>query len=55
MHLIGLLQAFDATTGAEIWEAQLPVVGSASPMIFEDDKAAYVVIPVTGGGNSKLL
>ncbi|WP_340290133.1 PQQ-binding-like beta-propeller repeat protein [Sulfitobacter pontiacus] len=45
-----LLRAFDATTGAEIWEAQLPFVGSASPMIFEYGNAAYVVIPATGGG-----
>ena len=45
-----LLRAFDASTGAEIWEAQLPFVGSASPMVFEFDNAAYVVVPATGGG-----
>ncbi len=45
-----LLRAFNATTGEEIWEAELPFVGSASPMVFESAGAAYVVVPATGGG-----
>lgn len=45
-----LLRAFDARTGQEVWEAELPFIGSASPMLFEHDGAAYVVVPATGGG-----
>jgi len=45
-----LIRAFDAGTGQEVWEAELPFVGSASPIVFEHDGAAYVVVPATGGG-----
>ena len=45
-----LIRAFDAQTGIEVWEAELPFIGSASPMLFEHDNSAYVVVPATGGG-----
>lgn len=49
-----LLRAFDARTGEEVWEADLPFIGSASPVIFEHGGAAYVVVPATGGGTLAL-
>ena len=45
-----LIRAFDARTGAEVWEAKLPFIGSASPMVFEHEGNGYVVVPATGGG-----
>jgi quinoprotein glucose dehydrogenase len=46
----GRIYAFDATTGAEVWSATLPFVGSTSPMTYAVDGKQYVVIPATGGG-----
>jgi quinoprotein glucose dehydrogenase len=49
-----LIRGFNAETGMEVWEAKLPFVGSASPMVFEYDDTAYVVVPATGGGTLAL-
>jgi quinoprotein glucose dehydrogenase len=46
----GRIYAFDATTGAELWSAQLPFVGSTAPMTYQVNGRQYVVIPATGGG-----
>lgn len=48
--LDNLIRAFDAETGAELWEYRLPFVGSASPMTFDHEGVQYLVIPATGGG-----
>ncbi len=46
----GRIYAFDATSGAELWSAVLPFVGSTSPMTYDVAGKQYVVIPATGGG-----
>ena len=46
----GNIYAFDATTGAELWSAGLPFIGTAPPMTYELEGKQYVVIPATGGG-----
>ena len=46
----GNIYAFDATTGAELWSAGLPFIGTAPPMTYELAGKQYVVIPATGGG-----
>jgi quinoprotein glucose dehydrogenase len=44
------LRAFDKDTGAELWSAKLPWVGSAPPASYEVDGRQYIVITATGGG-----
>ena len=46
----GRIYAFDATTGVELWNAELPFIGSTSPMTYDVAGRQYVVIPATGGG-----
>ncbi|MEM9170072.1 MAG: PQQ-binding-like beta-propeller repeat protein [Pseudomonadota bacterium] len=43
-----MLRGFDASDGSVIWSAELPAGPQATPMIFERDGDAYVVI--TAGG-----
>lgn len=45
-----LIRAFDADTGAILWEHELPFGGYAPPSIFDVDGKSYVVIAATGGG-----
>ena len=49
-----LIRAFDSQTGGELWEAQLPYIGSASPMTYFHEGVQYVVVPATGGGTLAL-
>ncbi len=44
------IRAFDADTGAELWQYTLPWTGSAPPAIYEVNGREYIVIPATGGG-----
>lgn len=44
------LRAFDATSGAVLWEGDLPFGGYAPPAIYEADGKQYVLIAATGGG-----
>lgn len=44
------IRAFDKETGAELWSAPLPFVGSAPPATYEVNGRQFVVIPATGGG-----
>lgn len=46
------LRAFDAKTGAELWQGKLPAGGQASPMTYEWKGRQYVVI--ASGGHSEL-
>ncbi len=41
--------AFDARTGALLWEATLPAAGNATPAIYAIDGKQYVVIAAGGG------
>ncbi|GAA4309196.1 hypothetical protein GCM10023143_17060 [Compostibacter hankyongensis] len=43
-------RAFDADTGEELWEAQLPFGGFATPSTYAVNGKQYVVIAATGGG-----
>lgn len=44
------IRAFDAETGAVLWEHDLPFGGYAPPAIYEAGGREFVVIPATGGG-----
>jgi quinoprotein glucose dehydrogenase len=45
------LRAFEAKTGAELWQGRLPVPGVANPMTYEWNGEQYVVI--AAGGHSE--
>ena len=45
-------RAFDVQTGQELWSAQLPAGGQATPMTYEENGKQYVVI--AAGGHGKL-
>jgi quinoprotein glucose dehydrogenase len=45
------LRAFDARSGAELWQGRLPVPGVANPMTYSWNGEQYVVI--AAGGNSE--
>lgn len=45
------LRAFDARTGAELWQGRLPAPGVATPMTYEWQGSQYVVI--AAGGHSE--
>lgn len=49
------LRAYDTETGVEIWKAELPAGGQATPMTYEVNGKQYVVIAAGGhphyGGN----
>ena len=42
------IRAFDKSTGAELWSAKLPWVGSAPPATYAVNGRQYVVIASTG-------
>jgi quinoprotein glucose dehydrogenase len=44
------IRAFDVMTGKELWRADLPAGGKATPMTFEADGRQFVVIAAGGGG-----
>ena len=46
------IRAFDAETGKELWKAQLPAPGHATPMTYEINGKQYVVI--AAGGHAKI-
>ena len=46
------IRAFDAETGQELWKAQLPAPGHATPMTYEAGGKQYVVI--AAGGHAKI-
>jgi quinoprotein glucose dehydrogenase len=46
------LRAFDVQTGQELWSAQLPAGGQATPMTYQENEKQYVVI--AAGGHGKL-
>jgi quinoprotein glucose dehydrogenase len=44
------IRAFDAKSGAKVWEGKLPAFGMATPMTYEADGRQYVVIAAGGHG-----
>lgn len=45
------IRAFDKSTGALLWEAELPAAGNATPSTYVVDGKQYVVIACGGGKN----
>ena len=45
------IRAFDARTGALLWEGALPFPGNATPATYMIDGRQYVVIATSGGKN----
>ncbi len=45
----GYFRAFDRKTGRELWKAQLPAAGYATPAAYEVDGRQYIVIACGGG------
>ncbi|HEX4945371.1 MAG TPA: PQQ-binding-like beta-propeller repeat protein, partial [Blastocatellia bacterium] len=45
-----LLRAFNAATGAELWQGELPAGGQATPMTYQFNGKQYVVIAAGGHG-----
>jgi quinoprotein glucose dehydrogenase len=43
------LRAFDAKTGAQLWQAALPAAGNATPAVYEVGGRQFVVIGAGGG------
>ena len=43
------LRAFDAKTGAQLWQAALPAAGNATPAVYEVGGKQFVVIGAGGG------
>lgn len=46
----GYFRAFDSETGEEVWKAELPAGGQATPMTYEWNNRQYVVIAAGGHG-----
>lgn len=44
------IRAFDATTGAQLWQHDLPYGGYTSPTIYSASGREFILIPATGGG-----
>lgn len=48
------IRAFDANTGEELWDHELPFNASAAPSVYEANGEQYIVVPATGGGKLRL-
>jgi quinoprotein glucose dehydrogenase len=46
----GMLRAYAAATGRELWRHALPFSGTAAPSVYEVDGRQHVVVTATGGG-----
>jgi quinoprotein glucose dehydrogenase len=46
------IRAFDVDSGKELWKAELPAGGQATPMTYQQNGRQYVVI--AAGGHGKL-
>jgi quinoprotein glucose dehydrogenase len=43
------VRAFDSSSGAQLWESDLPAAGTAPPATYEIDGVQYLVVVATGG------
>jgi len=43
-----LVRAFDKSTGQELWNHELPFMGSAPPTVYMVDDRQYLLVPATG-------
>ena len=46
----GMIRAYSAADGKELWRHALPFTGTAAPTIYEAGGRQYVVVTATGGG-----
>jgi quinoprotein glucose dehydrogenase len=46
----GMLRAYAAATGRDLWRHALPFSGTAAPSVYEVDGRQHVVVTATGGG-----
>jgi quinoprotein glucose dehydrogenase len=44
------IRAFDSGSGAELWSAALPYIGTAPPATYQVGGRQFVVVTATGGG-----
>ncbi len=47
-------RAFDVETGKELWTAQLPAVGGATPMTYQARKGGKQFVVIAAGGHSHI-
>jgi quinoprotein glucose dehydrogenase len=47
------LRAFDSETGKELWSAELPAGGQATPMTFADAAGKQFIV-IAAGGHARL-
>jgi quinoprotein glucose dehydrogenase len=52
--LDGHLRAFDSATGKELWSAELPAGGQATPMTFQAGADAKQFIAICAGGHARM-
>jgi quinoprotein glucose dehydrogenase len=48
------LRAFDVETGKELWKAELPAGGQATPMTYRLSKSGKQFVVLCAGGHGKL-
>ena len=48
----GHVRAFDVETGRELWKAELPAGGQATPMTYRAPSGRQFVVVAAGGGKS---
>jgi quinoprotein glucose dehydrogenase len=47
-------RAFDIETGKELWQAQLPAPGEATPMTYRVRRSGKQFVAIAAGGHGKL-
>jgi quinoprotein glucose dehydrogenase len=48
------IRAFDTDTGKEIWKAQLPTSGGATPMTYATTRSGKQILVIAVGGHAKV-
>jgi quinoprotein glucose dehydrogenase len=48
------IRAFDAETGKELWKAQLPASGAATPMTYVTHRGGKQFLVIAAGGHAKV-
>ena len=48
------IRAFDIDTGKELWNAQLPASGAATPMTYQTSSTGKQFLVIAAGGHAKV-
>jgi len=48
------IRAFDVETGKELWKAQLPASGAATPMTYQTRSGGKQFLVIAAGGHAKV-